>query len=120
MTTKHPRPVVANGGTSEYIYGGSKSEMGAKRSFSDQEEDYLISIFCEIKSTFIAAKFIDAMITKNNPLTIVVDEVKEIMIAADEEGLLLSIDPDFLRYWITNSVVSELDHFSKTEGYSHE
>lgn len=35
MTTKRPRPVVANGGTSEYIYGGSKSDMDAKRSIND-------------------------------------------------------------------------------------
>ena len=35
MTNKHPRPVVANGGTSEYIYQGPKTDHVAKRSIND-------------------------------------------------------------------------------------
>ena len=59
MTTKHPRPVVANGGTSEYIYGGSKSEMGAKRSINDRPG--AAPMVCRLTITPHAAHILDQL-----------------------------------------------------------
>lgn len=107
-----------NRGTSEDLKKDLESGRSYKRSFNDEEEDYAISLFCEIRSNFIVAKLLEAIITENCKL--VVNEVMAIMIAADEEGLLLSKDPKFVRDWIIDSVLSEIDHFIKIEGYDHE
>ena len=118
--TKHQRPLVAKGGTSEYIYRELKSDMDAKRSFDDQEEDYAFSLFCEIRSNYIVAKLLGVLLGKKerNPLGLVVNDVMAIMIAADEDGLLLSKDPKFLRDWIEKIILSELDYFAKMEAYN--
>ena len=42
MTNKHPRPVVANGGTSEYIYQGPKTNHVAKRSINDHSASEVV------------------------------------------------------------------------------
>lgn len=119
---KRPRPVVAKRGTSEYIYPGPKSDHVAKRSFDDQEEDYAFSLFCEIRSNYIVAKLLGVLLGKKerNPLGLVVDDVMAIMIAADEDGVLLSKDPKFLRDWIEKIVISELDYFAKMEAYNND
>lgn len=42
MANKPARKAVANGGTSEYIYGASKSDMDAKRSINDHSASEVV------------------------------------------------------------------------------
>jgi len=59
MVNKPARKAVANGGTSEYIYGASKSDMDAKRSINDRPG--AAPMVCRLTITPHAAHILDQL-----------------------------------------------------------
>lgn len=118
--TEHQRPLVAKGGTSEYIYRELKSDMDAKRSFNgrEEEEDYLISIYCEIKTDIIVAKVLEGYIKDElDPL----GYATRIIMAAlldkiNNDNEFMDVDNVLLYTLIRSSIAADIDHLINIDG----
>lgn len=116
--TKRPRPLVAKGGTSEYIYQGPKNDHVAKRSFDDQEEeeDYLISLFCDIPTSTIIGIVLEGY-TRGDPDPIGYAARRIMQYVSDSvaaDGVI--VDRALLYATVLSSISAEVDYAIKIEG----